>query len=393
MHFATRTTPGLDWTLSALQNAPATAQPQRGVALASGRSRSPASGLSGSRRIPVARLLLTINQLAVMVQNGIDLAEALGTAARTSRHPGLAQTLERIQSAINSGSSFSSALAAHAEGFPPTMSPLIAAAESTGDVPGALNRISRLLRSEVQLRSSVNGALIYPVILIVVSFTVMTAMVFGVLPQFGEVFANMGRTVPLLTQWLLDFGQLCRSYWYLGAAALAAAIGGGYHFASHPSFRRVIDGFLLHAPVLREAYRPLSCGRMFRLIGSMVGGGVPMLEAVRLTRDSLRNGYLTQMLEDIEEDILAGSPVSQAMEDVSFLPPEAAQMVRTAERTGRVAEVLNDCGEFYEEQGERMLRRLVHMLEPVIILGMGVVVAGVVLSIMIPLLDISSAAH
>lgn len=393
MHSATRTTPGLDWTLGALQNAPATTQPRRSETLASGRSRSPASGRSGSRRIPVARLLLTINQLAVMVQNGIDLAEALGTAARTARHPGLAETLQRLQTAINNGSSFSAALAAHAEGFPPTMSPLIAAAESTGDVPGALNRISRLLRSEVQLRSSVNGALIYPVILIVVSFTVMTAMVFGVLPQFGEVFSNMGRPVPLLTQWLLDFGQLCRSYWYLGAVALAAMLGGGYHFASHPSLRRVIDGFLLQAPVLREAYRPLSCGRMFRLIGSMVGGGVPMLEAVRLTRDSLRNGYLTQMLEDIEEDILAGSPVSQAMEDVSFLPPEAAQMVRTAERTGRIAEVLNDCGEFYEEQGERMLRRLVHMLEPVIILGMGVVVAGVVLSIMIPLLDISSAAH
>jgi type II secretory pathway component PulF len=131
---------------------------------------------------------------------------------------------------------------------------------------------------------------------------------------------------------------------------------------------------------------------MFRLLGTMLGGGLPLLEAIRLTQRSLSNGYFVSLLEQVEQDVLAGEQASRALVEADYLPAEAAQMVMTAERTGRLAEVLTDCGQFYEEHGERILRKLVHSLEPVIILVMGVLVAGVVLSIMLPLLDISSVA-
>lgn len=311
------------------------------------------------RQIPTSSLLLTINQLAVMSQNGIDLSEAVGTSAHHASHPVLAERLRSIHTLIQSGSSLSAAIAANGSSFPKSMPAIIAAAESTGEVPQALKRMSQLLRAELQLRSTVIGALIYPVVLIVVSFAVMMAMLFGVLPQFSEVFGNLGRPMPASTAVLLDAGKFAREYLWPILGALVALLGLAVYLRTHPFVLSSLDRFLLYAPMVRNAYRPLATGRMFRLLGSMLGGGVPLLHAVQLTRYSLKNGYFVELLESVEADVLAGEQASRALSRADFLPPEAAQMVSTAERTGRLADVLCDCGEFYEEQGERVLRRIV----------------------------------
>ncbi len=344
------------------------------------------------KRIPTGRLLMVLNQLAVMTQNGIDLSEAVATAAKHARNPDLAERLDSIHQTVNSGGSFSAALQAQSDVLPPTLPAMIAAAESAGQVPQALGRICLLLRNELQLRGAITGALIYPIILVLVSFAVMLALLFGVLPQFGEVFGNLGRPMPASTEMLLAVGKWCREN-MLGCG-LAATGSAAILFAvrNHPQVRVWRDWMLIYCPLIRHAYRPLACGRMFRLLGTMLAGGLPLLEAIRLTQRSLANGYLVGLLERVEQDVLAGETASRAFVEVDYLPAEAAQMVITAERTGRLAEVLTDCGQFYEEHGERVLRKLVHSLEPIIILVMGVLVAGVVLSIMLPLLDISSVA-
>lgn len=348
------------------------------------------SGRSSGRRIPINCLLLAVNQLAVMVHNGIDLVEALDSVASSAKNPNLAAQLEDIRDEIREGNSLSTAMRNYGPGFPPSMSALIAAAESAGEVPSALRRVSTMLAGEAQMRSTIVGAMIYPVILCAVAMIVMLAMIFGVLPQFGKVFSDMGREVPLLTEVMLGIGAFARERWYWLAIGVGVVVGCCVFFRKHPTVIQFRDWALLNAPVFGVAYRPLACGRMLRLLGSMVGGGVPLLEAVRLTRDSLQNSYFVEMLDDVEDQIVSGGTMSVALEEYSFLPGEAAQMVRTAERTGKLADVLGDCGKFYEEQGERLLKRFVHMLEPVIILGLGVVVAGVVLSIMMPMIDITS---
>lgn len=345
-----------------------------------------------ARRIPTGRLLMVLNQLAVMTQNGIDLSEAVATAAKHARNPDLAARLNVIHQTVNSGGSFSAALQAQSAVLPPTLPAMIAAAESAGQVPQALGRICLLMRNELQLRGAVTGALIYPVILILVSFAVMLALLFGVLPQFGEVFGNLGRPMPASTEMLLATGKWCRENMLGCGLATVALAALAYALRNHPQVRRSRDWVLIYCPLVRNAYRPLACGRMFRLLGTMLGGGLPLLEAIRLTQRSLSNGYFVSLLEQVEQDVLAGEQASRALVEADYLPAEAAQMVMTAERTGRLAEVLTDCGQFYEEHGERILRKLVHSLEPVIILVMGVLVAGVVLSIMLPLLDISSVA-
>ncbi len=345
-----------------------------------------------SRRIPATALLLTLNQISVMVSNGIDLAEALGSAAKNCRNVQLAQLLQRAHTSVSQGTRLSAALAQEPM-FPRHLTAMFTAAEVSGSMPAALRRAVSMLRGEQQLRSTLVAALIYPSILAFASVVVLAALVFFVLPQFSQVFANMGRPVPASTALLLDVGKFARSNWYWFVGLVGAVAGLLYAFRKHPQVAQKLGWLALYAPVLRNAYRPLTTGRMFASLGSMLSGGVNLLEAVSLTRQSLSNPYFKQLMRDVEADLLIGNQLSGPIAAASFLPPEAIQMASAAERTGRMAEVFVDLGAYYEDEGGRQLKKLVQLIEPLVIIVMGGLVAGVVLSIMLPLLDISSAAQ
>ena len=337
-----------------------------------------------------ATILLTLNQLAVMSQNGVELAEALDHVTANCKDARLQRTLQSISAAVSSGSTFSAAVSTYGEHFPNTLPAMIAAAEATGEVPETLGRVCNRMRGELELRGAIIGALIYPAILIAASIVVMTALVLGVLPQFGRVFESMGRDVPTTTQILIDLGVFGRTYWlYMLPVVIAAAIA-AVILRRHTFVQAPLGHFALYGPWVKGAFRPLMAGRVFRTISVMVGGGVPLLQAVRLTKRTVINRSWFQLLCQMEDNLIDGRPASVAMHQADFLPSEAAQMMATGERTGRVSEVLEDIGMFYEQEGGRRIKRLVVALEPVIILIMGVVVAGVVMSVMLPLLDVST---
>jgi type II secretory pathway component PulF len=342
------------------------------------------------RSIPLGTLLLAINQLAVMNQNGVDIAEAVDTVSRYCKHPRLADQMARIHTSLTEGNTLSAAIAGHGEGFPANISPMLAAAESSGNLPQTLKRITEMLRAELQLRATVISALIYPIILITASMLVMAAMMLGVIPQFASVFESLGKPIPASTETLLWIGVACRAHWYWILGSGAALMSGLVSFRKHPTVRRPLHILLMYGPIIRDAYRPLMTGRIFRALSSMVAGGVTLLEAVRLAHQSTSDPYWRELLESVAENLLQGSRASEPMRNVDFLPPEAAQLVATAEKTGRMAEVLDDVGAFYEEDAARRIKRLVAALEPVIIMIMGVLVAGIVMSVMLPMLDVTT---
>lgn len=341
------------------------------------------------KKIAASKLLMTINQLTVMTSNGVDLSEAFETAADSAQDDLLAESLERIHEAINSGQSLSAAVAAEAS-LPIVMPAMLAAGEAAGNVPASLRRISEMLSAEIQLRSAVIGALIYPVILSTASIGVMAAMIFFVLPQFGSVFESMGREVPPLTEMLLQLGRMAKEYFVPTLVTLGATVVTAWLMRNHPAVTRTRDTFLMNGPIVRDAFRPLCIGRLFRLIGTMLAGGVPLLDSIRLAKASSQNSFVRQLLDEVEEDLLVGRQADVAMSNADFLPREAAQMVATGVRTGKLSDVLLDAGGFYEDEGGRRLKRLVHTLEPLIILIMGGLVATIVLAIMLPMLDITS---
>jgi type II secretory pathway component PulF len=156
---------------------------------------------------------------------------------------------------------------------------------------------------------------------------------------------------------------------------------------------RAKDYVLLHGMVVHNATRALSTGRIFRLLGTMLQSGVPLVDCIRLCRDAARNSFFRKLFDSIESDVLQGQGVAKSLFAADFMPTGAAHMIATAEKSGRLGQVLQTVGEFYEDEGERHLRDVIKILEPAIILGLGAIVAVVVLSVVLPLLDVSTISH
>lgn len=344
-------------------------------------------------RVKTSELIVALSQLSIMCQSGDDLAEALNTVANQCPAPALKRVLLVAYQDVSQGLKFSVAIAKHTGVFSESMVAALAAGEQAGRIVDVLERTTRMLRKDQNLRSSVLGMLMYPAVLCTITLNVICAMLFFVLPQFATIFEDMGRPVPPLTSILLALGTGLRNHWIAIALGAGGIIGLMVYFRKHSRVHRILDAALLNTMILKESMRALITGRLFRLLGTMLENGVPLLESIRLCRNATRNRLFQEMFEKVEQEILQGEGMSQTLVSATFLPAGAAHMVSTGERTGKLPAVLLSVGEYFEDEGESRLRTLVKMLEPAIIVGLGGVVAVVVLSIILPLLDVTTASR
>jgi type IV pilus assembly protein PilC len=346
-----------------------------------------------SPRVKGSDLIVALSQLSIMCQSGDDLAEALNTVAIQCQSPKLKQVLLATYQDVSQGVKFSAAIAKHPSVFTESTVAALAAGEQAGRIVDVLERTTRMMRKDQNLRSSILALLMYPAVLCTITIAVICSMLFFVLPQFATIFRDMDRTVPPLTSLLLSIGSGLRENWGLIAIVAVAIAILGICFRKHPKVQRVFDHNLLHAMIIKESARALITGRVLRLLGTMLENGIPLLESIRLCRNATRNKLFQEMFDNVEHEILQGEGMSTTLVQANFLPAGAAHMIATGERTGKLPVVLQSVGEYFEDEGERRLRTLVKMLEPAIIIGLGGVVAVVVLSIILPLLDVTTASR
>lgn len=344
------------------------------------------------RGIPRRDLLALTSQLAIMTRAGIDVAGALESAASQTANAALKRALLDVHRDVGGGASVSQALARHAHIFGEAYVASVAAGEAAGKLPQVLERLAKLLRGEIRLRSTVRGLMTYPVVLATVSFGVLCGLVFFVLPQFAGIFDQFDVPLPALTQLLIDASLEVRSHWFIYIPLATAAVAGAVVFRRSDAGRRTVDYLALNLPLLRDMTRALTVGRVFQLLGIMLESGVPLLEGLRMVRASVRNRLFRDLLGALEREILNGRPMGDMLARYPFIPPSAAQMVQTGERTGTLAMVTRTMGEYYEEEGETRLREVAAIVEPLIIIVMGVVVATIVLSVMLPMFDFATLA-
>ncbi len=371
---------------------------ERGLFVVSAKSLGTQQPLLSSRgrrrrkRITKRELMTLTSQLAIMTRSGVDLATALRNLAAQADHPALRAVLQEIHAEVLAGKPVSQALSSHEAVFGKSYIAGIAAAEASGRLPEVLDRLAMLLRGEMQLRSTVRGLMAYPVVLAAVAVLVVSGLIFFVLPQFAGIFEQMNLTLPFITQALISVSGELRSRWWLWGVLAAGAGWAAVRALKSPAGQAWIQSLLLNLRVLRDVSRPLWIGRALRLLSTMLASGVPLLESLRLTRASVNNVILDRFFQTLEQDVTNGRGLSPAFLAASFVPPAAAQMISTAEQTGTLAMVMELVGEFYEEEGQARLRALSTILEPLIIVVMGVVVAVVVMSVMLPIFDFATAA-
>lgn len=341
-------------------------------------------------RVSRTDLLMATSQMAIMCKSGVELAEAIQAVGDQATKPKLKKAFVEIHNDITDGEAVSTAMERQMEVFGPTYVASIRAGETAGNIVDVLNRLAELLRNEIRLWSTIRGIMAYPIVLVCISFIVTMAIMLFVLPQFASVFKNMGVPAPPLTQALLSVGDFMRTNWIWLTSGVAVILVSGIKVSKTVFFRRRLDRVSLNGFVFNKASRPILTGRMLRLLGTMLQSGIPLLESLQLCRASIRNVYFHELFDRLEEAVTNGHGVGRTLTETFFIPPGAAQMVSTAERTGQLGDVMNMVGEFYEDEGERRLRDIVKLLEPAIIVVLGIVVGTIVISVVLPLLDFST---
>ena len=329
-------------------------------------------------------------QLSIMVRSGIDIATALRSLARQCRHKRLQEILTRVHTDLAEGKPFSQSLEEHPDVFDRMYVASVAAGEMSGRMPEVLKQLGKLLRSETQMRSRLRKMLAYPIMLVAVSGLVICGLLIFVLPQFADIFDEYDMPLPVLTEVLLGVARELQSRWWLWLIVFSAAFVGMLAWLRSQAGAMFRDRGILYWPLLRRVSRPLMIARVCRLLALMVESGVPLLESIQIVKASVTNKLYQRLLGQMEIDVLNGQGINQALESAEFLPESAAEMVITGEKTGNFAEISQLVAEHYEEQGQLRMSELVGLAEPLITVGMGLIVAVVVLAVMLPMFDIAT---
>jgi len=358
-------------------------------------SNSPLKALFGSRERGLSKrdLLSVTTQLAIMTRSGVDLASAFQSLSQQCGNPALRNVLGHIHRDVTGGKSISDAMQAQASIFGDAYVASVAAGEAAGRLPEVLGRLAQFQRTELRMRATIRTLLAYPVLLTGVSSLVVIGLVSFVLPKFVDIFSQFEVSLPVVTQAVVAVSNVLRKHVWIWLPIVLAGLVGLALSRKVEAGRKHWDYAMLNAPIIRDITRAFYIGRTFRLLGLMIESGVPLLEGLRLTRNSVRNILYRRLFDELEDSILNGRGLASSLINAGFVPPVAAEMVLTAERTGTLGMVTELMGEHYEEEGETKLRELATILEPLIIVAMGVVVATIVMAVMLPMFDIATMAR
>lgn len=340
-------------------------------------------------RLKFKQLTLFTRQLATLSQV-TPLEESLRTISRQSDRPEVGAIVARVADGVVEGRPLAEAMAREPASFPPLFRAMVAAGERSGTLPDILERQSALLERQAAMRSKLLSALAYPAILTLVALGVVAALMIAVVPRVVEQFDDVGQQLPLLTRVVIALSEFLASSWW------ALMIGGGLAlllFAwslRRPPVRLAFDRFLLTLPFVGRLIRDLHAARMARTLSTMIGSRLPVLEGLQLTAETVHNRALRAATDELVEAIRRGGSLSGALGRTGVFPPLLVSMAASGESAGRLELMLERAADYLEREFDAFTAAVLAMLEPLIIVFLGVIVAVIVLAILLPILQLQS---
>jgi general secretion pathway protein F len=365
------------------------------VRIESGGAAAGAPLLSGrfllTPRLGARQLTLFTRQLATLAQVS-PLEEALRTIARQAEQEKVRCVLGRVHEGVVEGLRLSDAMAREPASFPPLYRAMVAAGEGAGTLPQILERLAMLHERQAQVRAKVLSALAYPIVLSVVAVFVVAALMIYVVPKVVEQFDTIGQQLPLLTRIVIALSEFLAAWWWalLGGAALASLLAA--QALRDEGLRLKADRAVLRLPLLGRLIRDLHAARMARTLSTMVASRLPLLEGLRLTSGTVRNRALRAASEEIAEAVRTGGSLSAALRKAGVFPPLMVYLAASGEASGRLDLMLERAADYLEREFDGFTGAALAMLEPAIIIIMGAVVALIVLSILLPILQLDTLA-
>ena len=345
----------------------------------------------GRRRMSGKQLTLFTRQLATL--NRVSpLEESLRTITRQTEQEHVRAIVERVHGGVVEGRRLADAMAREPKSFPPLYRAMVAAGESSGTLPQILERLSTLLERQAEIRGKLLTAMAYPAVLAAVAMGVVVALMMFVVPQVVEQFDTVGQQLPLLTRLVIALSDLLVHWWWL-ILVVAALIGlAGWAALRQPPVRLAFDSWLLRVPLLGRLLRDLHAARMARTLATMVASRLPLLEGLTLTGGTIHNRRLKAASDEITDSIRSGGSLSSAMRRTGVFPPLLVYLAASGEAAGRLDEMLERAADYLEREFDRFTATALSLLEPAIIVLMGGIVATIVLSILLPILQLNTLA-
>ncbi|MEM8662384.1 MAG: type II secretion system F family protein [Pseudomonadota bacterium] len=332
------------------------------------------------------------NELAVMLRAGLPLDRSLKVLIDMASLPAMNQLLNELLSAVKGGKAFSQALQPHEALFGTFYISMVRAGEASGQLSQVLDRLVGYLESSKANRDSVVSALIYPTILLTVSMLSIVLMLGFVVPQFQTLFEDMGEGLPVLTRMVIDSAEFVKSYGWL---LLLIAVGAVFIFRrwlATDEGRLKLHSRVLRTPVLGRVIFEFEVSKFARTAGTLLGNGVSLLKAISIAIDTVGNQVLKDALQVLPPAVKAGKRISIALEDTQLFSPMVIQMIRVGEESGALDEMLLELAKVFDDKVQSGIKRGLALVEPVLILGMGVVIAILIIAILMGILSVNDLA-
>lgn len=331
-------------------------------------------------------------ELSVLIATGTPLIDAISSVERQSSNENWTKVLRGVRVRLEEGDSLTAALGEFSDVFDAVFRSLVAAGESSGHLDAMLQRVANLTRKQASIRSSLMGAMMYPILLVGVALIVMGLLIGVVLPRFAGMFETLDTPLPATTAVLMSISEFIRAYWYGVIPGIVISLALLIRWIRSEHGHEVLSVYALGVPKLGTIQRSFMTARITRLMGVLLEAKVPMLDAIELTRQSVQNPKYKGLLDRAEQAVTKGEPISSALTRDGLMITSACEAVRSGEQSGRLAEVLMHISDYLDEDNEIFVKSASSLIEPVIMIGLGIIVGFVAISMFLPLFDLTATA-
>jgi type IV pilus assembly protein PilC len=349
-----------------------------------------AAGERGARtafkKVKPKSLQVFARQFATMIGAGVSVVQALVTLEEQTDDKYLADVIADVRSDVEGGVILSKALARHPKVFNRLFVAMVEAGESSGTLDTVLDRVAVQIEKETQIKRRVKGAMVYPAVVISFAFLVLTFMLLFIIPVFVNVFDSLNGNLPRLTQFVMHASYALRHYWYIIFPAIGAMIFGFFRLKRTERGRQVWDRFKLRIPMrVGDVVHKIALARFSRTLSTLVSSGVDIVKALEITGATAGNYVVEQSLVTIRTRVHEGVPISQPLQEDPVFPPMVGQMVKIGEETGELDGMLGKVADFYEDEVDSSIQSLTSIIEPILMIGVGVMVGTIVISMYLPM--------
>jgi type IV pilus assembly protein PilC len=347
-----------------------------------------ASGVRGGTK----NLSSFLRQTAVLVKTGTPLVDAIQALEKQTVDAKWLSVISGVRARVEEGQTLSEALSAYPRSFDMVSRSLVRAGESGGNLGDMLTRLAELKRKQLKIRQQLIGAMVYPCVLIVVSIAVTLTMMLFVMPRFSGLFKSLDVPLPPTTKFLMGASEFLISYWWAVLGGLVALVSAAIAWGRTPAGRFALHGVLLNLPQIKRLVRGLGTARFARLMGVLLESRVSMLECLELTREASPNLHYAALLTRASDALQRGEPLSSAIGAGGIIDASVCEAVKSGERTGQVGPVLSNMADFIEEQNEVVIKSMTSLIEPLILISLGLIVGLMATSMFLPLFDLTASA-